>query len=221
MREAHDGLPESVVPTTRALVRSRASLLVMLAAMGAPMVTTGALSLVVSACGDTASAGSATGANGVSSSTPPSSSTPSSQPSGASTATPTASASASSHEPLQLLKFTFTSEVKNREPVDVLKVAEAGKKAWAHVTLRNRSKEPRRVTLYFYVDGEQRSMVDLKVSPSWSYRTYAFNTLKDSDKDRSLRVEVRDDTGTMLVEEKIPIKAKAVTADLPKSKKGD
>lgn len=120
-----------------------------------------------------------------------------------------------------MLRFTITSEVKNREPVDVLKVAEAGKKAWGHVTLRNRSKEPRRVTMYFYVDGEQRSMVDLKVNSSWSYRTYAFNTLKDADKDRTLRVEVRDDTGTLLTEEKIPIKAKAVTGDLPKSKKGE
>lgn len=116
------------------------------------------------------------------------------------------------HDPLKVLAFVVTSDVKNRDPVDELKVAQAGQKAWGHITVRNRSKEERRLTMYFYVDGDQRSMVDLKVKPSQSYRTYAFNTIKPSDKDKTFRVEVRDDTGTLLQEAKIPIKTKAVTA---------
>ena len=116
----------------------------------------------------------------------------------ASTAAPT--------PPIQVLKLTLTSEVKQKEPVDELKEAGPGQRVWAHVTIRNRAGDARRVSVVFKVDGEERSTVDLQIASSWSYRTWAYNTLRASDKSGELTVEVRDDGGAVLSQAKLPIK---------------
>jgi len=107
--------------------------------------------------------------------------------------------------------MTLSSEVKKREPVDTLVAAEAGQRVWAHLAVRNRSDETRRITLRFSVNGEERSSIDLKVEPSWSYRTWGYNTLRASDKSSELHVEVRDfDDKSLLAEKKIPIQKAAI-----------
>jgi hypothetical protein len=125
------------------------------------------------------------------------------------TASARAVASASSAAPtppIQVLKLTLTSEVKQKEPVDELKEAGPGQRVWAHVTIRNRAGEARRVSIVFKVDGEERSTVDLQIASSWSYRTWAYNTLRAGDKSGELTVEVRDDGGNVLSQAKLPIK---------------
>jgi hypothetical protein len=117
------------------------------------------------------------------------------------------SAATPASAPLQLLRLTLTSAVKDKEPVDELKVASPGQRIWAHLAIRNRSSEARRITLLFRVDGEERSTVDLKVEPSWSYRTWGYNTLRASDKSGELTLEVREIGGPLLSTARLPIKA--------------
>ncbi|MEO7329291.1 MAG: hypothetical protein ABI193_11975 [Minicystis sp.] len=119
-----------------------------------------------------------------------------------------ASASAAQEKlPLQILRFTLTSEVKAKEPVDKLEVAETGQRVWAHLAVRNRTGASKRLTLRFLVGEEERSSVDLTVESSWSYRTWGYNTLRASDKSGELNVEVRDDEGALLQRATLPIKA--------------
>lgn len=106
--------------------------------------------------------------------------------------------------PLQLLRFSFTSEVKGKEPVDRLERGVPGERVYAHLAFRNRGDESRPVHVVFRVNGERRTKLDLKVEPSWSYRTWGFNTLKVDDKGE-LTVTVTDDEGLVLVEEKLPV----------------
>ena len=110
---------------------------------------------------------------------------------------------------LELQKLTITSNVKNREPADRLEAAEPGMRVWAHAKVRNRTGESRRVSLIFRKDGEERSTVDLKVEPSWSFRTWGYNTLRAGDQKGTLSIELRDDKGELLGEAKLPIEAKA------------
>lgn len=126
---------------------------------------------------------------------------------GASAAAPTPS--------LQVLRLTLTSEVKQKEPVDELKEAGPGQRVWAHVTLRNRAPDARRVSVVFKVDGDERSTVDLQVASSWSFRTWAYNTLRPGDKSGELTVEVRDDAGAVIGQAKLPIKATAAKKAAP------
>lgn len=130
------------------------------------------------------------------------------------TARPTASA-ATPAPPLQVLKLTLTSEVKQKEPVDELKDAGPGQRVWAHLAIRNRASDARRVSVVFKVDGEERSTVDLQIASSWSYRTWAYNTLRAGDKSGELTVEVRDDGGTVISTAKLPIKADAAKKPAP------
>jgi hypothetical protein len=109
---------------------------------------------------------------------------------------------------VELLRFTLTSEVKSKEPVDHLESAEAGQRVWAHLAVRNRTGGARRVTLRFIVNGEERSTVDLNVEPSWSYRTWGYNTLRGGDKSGELVVEARDEQGELLKKATLPIKGK-------------
>ncbi len=109
--------------------------------------------------------------------------------------------------PLQLLRSSFTSGIKGKEPVDFLESAAPGQRVYAHLGFRNPGKETRKVHVVFRVNGERRTMLDLKVDPSLSYRTWAFNTLKDQDRSGQLTLEVTDETGQTLVSEKLPIKA--------------
>ena len=141
----------------------------------------------------------------------------------ASSPTPTASTSAQPEEqdtqPLELQELTFTSEVKDKEPIDVLLAAEPGKRVWAHLRLRNRNEKTRKIHVEFQVNGAKRTNLDLKVTKSWSYRTWAYNTLLDSDKKGTVSLTITDDEGTVLAETSLPIAAKARTKPYVKSAK--
>jgi len=54
-------------------------------------------------------------------------------------------------------------------------------------------------------------MIDLVVEKSWSYRTWAYNTLLPGDKSGVVRLEVTDDNGVVLADTTVPIAAKART----------
>jgi hypothetical protein len=114
-----------------------------------------------------------------------------------------------------VLRLTLTSEVKQKEPVDELKEAGPGQRVWAHLTLRNRAPEARRVSVIFKVDGDERSTVDLQIASSWSFRTWAYNTLRAGDKSGELTVEVRDDAGAVIGTARLPIKATAAKKAAP------
>jgi len=110
--------------------------------------------------------------------------------------------------PLDLQELTLTTEVKNKEPVDRLVAAQPGKRVWAHLRLRNRGDSVRSIKLQFYVNGERRTMINLKVDKSWSFRTWAYNTLLPGDKLGEMRLEVTDDSGAVLSDTAVPIAAK-------------
>lgn len=132
---------------------------------------------------------------------------PSATASASTTIAPAApSASSAPREPLELLKFRFAGGIKGKEPTEELKKAEPGKRVWAHLTLRNRGKDTRSIKVVFRVNGEKRTAVDLDVQPSWSFRTWAYATLRDADTG-DVAVDVTDDTGAVLVSEKLPIRA--------------
>jgi hypothetical protein len=122
-------------------------------------------------------------------------------------APPASSSPPAEKPPLQILKLVFTSEVKNKEAVDKLERAQPGQRVYVHLTARNRGSEARPITMAFKVNGDARSKVDLKVDPSWSYRTWGYNTLRASDQTGELTVEVRDDTGAVITTARLPIKA--------------
>lgn len=119
-------------------------------------------------------------------------------------------------EPIQLLRLTFTSGVEGKEPVDELQAAEPGMAVHAHVRLRNRSSEVRKISLVFRVNGDKRTNLELEVQPSWSYRTWAFNTLRKTDTTGEMQFVVKDDTGAVLAETSLPIRGKAVRKPAPK-----
>ena len=140
---------------------------------------------------------------------PPPASAPSVRPS------PSASSSGSPEKgELSLLKSVFTSEVKNREPTDVLTSAKPGQRVWAHLTVRNRGGAARTITLVFKISGKERSRVDLKVDPSWSFRTWGYATLRAGDSGE-LGLEVLDDSGATLAARALPIRAD----DVPRPEK--
>ena len=122
------------------------------------------------------------------------------------TVPPAATASPTSGE-LKVLKLVFTSAVKDKEPADKLDAAKAGQRVYAHATLRNRTDGPRPVVLAFLVDGATRTKIDLTVEQSFSFRTWGYVTLRDSDKG-DLVVEVRDAAGAVMERAKILIKPK-------------
>ncbi len=111
--------------------------------------------------------------------------------------------------PIELQELTFTTDVKNKEPVDTLVAAEAGKRVWAHLRLRNRGDQPRKIRLQFRVNDDKRTMIDLQVEKSWSFRTWAYNTLLAGDTKGTVGLEVTDDTGAVLADTTVPIAGKA------------
>jgi hypothetical protein len=117
-----------------------------------------------------------------------------------------ASSAPADKAPLQVLKIVFTSDVKSKEPVDKLDHAEPGQRVWVHLTLRNRGEDARPITVTFRVKEDVRSKVDLKVDPSWSYRTWAYNTMRASDTSGDLFVDVRDEAGAIVASQSIPIR---------------
>jgi hypothetical protein len=116
---------------------------------------------------------------------------------------------------VQVLKLVFTSDVKNRDPVDKLDHGEPGQRVWVHLTARNRGAGARAISLSFRVNDDQRSKVDLKVEPSWSYRTWGYNTLRAGDQTGDLAVDVRDDTGTILASARLPLRKGGAKAPSP------
>jgi hypothetical protein len=106
---------------------------------------------------------------------------------------------------LKILKMVFTSQVKNKEPVDKLDAAQGGQRVYVHVTARNRTDATRPLALVFLVGGVERTKIDLKVDPSWSYRTWGYVTLRAGDTGE-LVAEVRDESGTVMERARLPIK---------------
>jgi hypothetical protein len=100
----------------------------------------------------------------------------------------------------------FASDVKNKEPVDTLSSAAPGKRVYAHLIVRNRTAGTRKLKMSFSVDDAERSSTELEVERSWSYRTWAYVTLRPGDKGK-LAVVVTDDVGGEVVARaEIPIK---------------
>jgi hypothetical protein len=108
-------------------------------------------------------------------------------------------------KPLQLLRFAFASAVERKLPVDKLQIVRPGQRVWAHLTMRNRSGEERCVHVVFRVQGQSRTEVDLDVGESWSWRTWAYATLRPTDTSGQLELEATDDQGKVLVHERLPI----------------
>jgi hypothetical protein len=121
-------------------------------------------------------------------------------------ATSASAQAAPAAERLQVLKLTFTSDVKNKEPVDTLEVGSPGQRVYAHLAMRNRTGAAKTMQLVFRVRGEKRSSIDLKVEPSWSFRTWAYNTLQAGDAGKELEVTVLDDDASVLTVAKLTIK---------------
>lgn len=109
--------------------------------------------------------------------------------------------------PLELLALTVTSAVEKKEPVDKLKAATPGTRVYAHLKMRNRSDEKRTVRVDFLVNGKLRTPLKLDVDPSWSFRTWGYNTLQANDSGE-LEVQVYDDAGALLERVRLPIQAK-------------
>jgi hypothetical protein len=109
--------------------------------------------------------------------------------------------------PVEMLKHQFTSAIKDKNPADRLTSAQAGKRVYFHMTVRNRTGRDRKLHVTFLVNGEKRSEVDLTVAESWSYRTWAYNTLQSKDTKGKLEVQITDDEGNPIVDETLPLSA--------------
>jgi Protein of unknown function (DUF2914) len=126
------------------------------------------------------------------------------------TAAPSARATSSARAAtLELQRFRLTSNVERKEAVDDLVSATPGERVWAHATLRNRTGETKRVSLIFRVDGDERTTVDLRVEPSWSWRTWGYVTLRPTDREGVLTVELRDEHAELLAQKALTIREKA------------
>jgi len=110
-------------------------------------------------------------------------------------------------KPLQLLRFTWTDKIANRDPAGKLHIARPGQRVYAHLRLRNRSGRKRCVHLTFRVGTKKRTEVTLAVGKSWSWRTWAYNTLRGDDRG-PLHLIVADDQGRTIIDSKLPIVAK-------------
>lgn len=109
-----------------------------------------------------------------------------------------------STKPVEILKFTFTSAIDAKNPVDSLTTAKPGTKVWAHLVVRNRTGRARKITVAFELNGKTLSEVPLTVDESWSWRTWAYNTIQ-KDAKGTLRVTVTDDEGHPLGDYSLPI----------------
>ncbi len=110
-----------------------------------------------------------------------------------------------STQPMELLRFRFTSGVVEREPEDELRSVKPGQRVYAFLALRNRTGRPRKITLAWTVGGEPRTTLDLEIDESWQYRTWGYNTVAPADRG-TLRLEVTDDAGHSIVERELPIR---------------
>ena len=119
-----------------------------------------------------------------------------------------AEAEAEAADHLQLLRLTLTSGVKDKEPVDRLEAVPAGGRVYAHLALRNRTGEARRVVVAFLVNGKERTTVRLDVQEAWQWRTWGYNTLREGDSGE-LTVVVTEEDGPELREVVAPIRGGA------------
>jgi hypothetical protein len=110
-----------------------------------------------------------------------------------------------STQPMELLRFRFTSGIDSREPRDDLREARPGQRVYAFLAIRNRTGNKRGITLAWSVGGEPRTTLELDVDESWQYRTWGYNTVGPADRG-TLRLEVTDDAGNSLVERELPIR---------------
>jgi hypothetical protein len=129
--------------------------------------------------------------------------------------TPAPASAAPMKPSLQILKLQFTSDVKDKEPADKLEYAQPGQRVYVHLTMRNRTGDARNITVLFRVNNEERSKVSLKVESSWSYRTWAYNTLRAGDLTGVLSVEVRDEAGGSMTTQQLPIRQTGSGRPLP------
>ena len=106
---------------------------------------------------------------------------------------------------IEILRLTLTSGVRDKEPVDALTAVAPGQRVWVHLAVRNRTPAKRGIALVFRVDGDVRSTVDLDVERSWSYRTWAYNTLKPDD-GGELEVDVVNEREQIIAEARLPIR---------------
>lgn len=186
-------------PFALELPRAPASLAAVPSLPRAPASLAAAAILLLAACGDPAKQGSSAGGPPASSSAAP--------PPARSAATPATAAkpAAPPADGVELQKLTLTSGVKSKDPVDTLDAAKQGQRVYGHLTVRNRTSGPQRVSVSFRVNDDERAMVDLTIEKSWSWRTWAYVTLRKEDKGE-LTVHVFDDHGAELGKESIPIK---------------
>jgi len=108
--------------------------------------------------------------------------------------------------PMQLLRFTFTDGIEGRDPRSRLTIARPGQRVYLHLTMRNRSGRERCVRVTFRAAGHRRSEVTLTVGKSWSWRTWAYATLRPDDRG-PLVVEVRDDQGALVAKRSLAVAA--------------
>lgn len=110
-----------------------------------------------------------------------------------------------STQPMELMRFAFSSAIERREPKDELTHAKPGQRVHAFLAIRNRTGRKRSIHLAWSVNGEPRTQLDLDVDESWQFRTWGFNTVLPKDRG-TLRLEVTDDAGNSLVERELPIR---------------
>lgn len=119
---------------------------------------------------------------------------------------PAAGSAAEDDGALTILRFTFTSNVRDKEPVDKLEAAKPGQRVWAHINARNRTGSSREIDLIFRVNGKERSRVPLEIQASWSFRTWGYVTLRDADTAGEVTAAVIDDSGEEIASGRVPIR---------------
>ena len=107
-------------------------------------------------------------------------------------------------KPMQMLRFSFASGLEGKDPKDEMQVARPGQRVYAHLTMRNRSGRKRCLHLTFRVGGKKRTEVTLKVGESWSWRTWAYNTIKDDDTG-PLELTIEDDQKNLVLKKTLPV----------------
>ena len=109
-------------------------------------------------------------------------------------------------KPMQLLRFAFASGIEGKDPKDELRVARPGERVYAHLTMRNRSGRARCLRLVFRVGGKKRTEVTLEIGKSWSWRTWAYNTIKPDDRG-PLELTIEDDQGQLVLKKTLAVVA--------------
>jgi hypothetical protein len=116
-------------------------------------------------------------------------------------------ASTSAPTRVELLALTLTSAIRDKDPVDKLTAVVPGERVYAHLRVRNRTGKTHILTVNFAVNGEPRTTLTLEVEPSWSWRTWGYNTVLSSDRPGALTVTVTDE-GARLMTASLPIVAR-------------